>query len=242
MFCYANEIISDAQFDFRKGRSTVDAIYALMSIVQKYLNENKRLYVEYVDMLKCFDTINRHALWLKMYNLGIQGKKLRIIRDMCQKVKSCVKSCSSITEYFQYAVGLRQGEAMSPILFSLFVEDLELFLQDNIESGLLFDDVVLILLLFVDNMAILGKSPSELQRHLDVLYTYCESWGLTVNTSKTKVMVFRKRGRLQPTEHWTYNGQIIEVVNDFNYLGTVFNYTGNFNLNQEYLVGKALKA
>ena len=54
-------------------------------------------------------------------------------------------------------------------------------------------------------------------------------------------MVFRKRGRLLPTEHRTYNGSDIEVVDDFNYLGAVFHYTGNFNVNQEYLVGKALK-
>ena len=51
-FCNANTIISDAQFGFRKGYSTVDAIFILMSIVQNYLNENKRLYVIYVDMFK----------------------------------------------------------------------------------------------------------------------------------------------------------------------------------------------
>ena len=41
-FCEANATISDAQFGFRKGCSTVDAIYILISIVQKYINENKR--------------------------------------------------------------------------------------------------------------------------------------------------------------------------------------------------------
>ena len=55
-------------------------------------------------------------------------------------------------------------------------------------------------------------------------------------------MVFRKRGGLLPNESWTYNDQIIDVVDDFNYLGNIFNYTGSFNLNQEHLVGKALKA
>ena len=55
-------------------------------------------------------------------------------------------------------------------------------------------------------------------------------------------MVFRKRGGLLPNERWTYNGHDIHVVNDFNYLGVVFNYTGNFSLNQEHLIGKALKA
>ncbi|XP_052807677.1 uncharacterized protein LOC128236681 isoform X2 [Mya arenaria] len=91
-------------------------------------------------------------------------------------------------------------------------------------------------------MAIVGKSPEEIQQHLNRLLEYCNNWGLSVNILKTKNMVFRKRGGLLPSEHWTYNGQSIEVVNDFNYLGTVFNYTGNYALNQEHLTGKALKA
>ena len=43
-------------------------------------------------------------------------------------------------------------------------------------------------------------------------------------------------------ENWSYNNNILEVVDNFNYLCTIFNYTGNFSLNQEYLAGKALKA
>ena len=54
--------------------------------------------------------------------------------------------------------------------------------------------------------------------------------------------LFFKRGGLLNNESWSYKGDNIEVVNDFNYLGTVFNYTGTFALNQETLVGKGLKA
>ena len=153
-----------------------------------------------------------------------------------------MKSCASYSDYFSYAVGLRQGEVMSPILFSLFVEDLELYLQDSINTGLSIDDIVLIMLLFADDMAILGKSPQEVQCHSNNLYLYCNAWGLKVNTSKTKIMVFRKRGGVHQDETWTYNGHTIEVVDNFNYLGTVINYTGSYTLNQEHLVGKALKA
>ena len=135
---------------------------------------------------------------------GTQGKIFLIVRDMYQKVKSCVKSLSSFSDYFSYAVGLRQGEVMSPLLFSIFVEDLELFLQNNIDSGLQLDDIVLILLLFADDMAIVGKSPEEIQNHLDNLYTYCNTWRLKVNIDKTKIMLFfLKRGGLLPTEKWT---------------------------------------
>jgi hypothetical protein len=51
-------------------------------------------------MMKCFDSIYRNALWLKMYKLGIKGKLLRIIRDMYQKVKSCVKSLKALNVLF----------------------------------------------------------------------------------------------------------------------------------------------
>ena len=127
-------------------------------------------------------------------------------------------------------------------MVSLFLEDLhvELYLQNRAESGLLID-IILTILLFADDMVILGKSPEELQYHLDLLHTYCSNWGLEVNAEETKIMVFRKRGRLLRGEHWTYNNQEIEVVDEFNYLGTIFQYTSNFSSNTEYIVGKALK-
>ena len=91
-------------------------------------------------------------------------------------------------------------------------------------------------------MVVFGKTPEELQVNIDRLYDYCNTWGLEVNINKTKTMVFRKRGELKNNERWIFNGQFLESVDNFNYLGTVFNYTGTFNLNQEYLSGKALKA
>jgi hypothetical protein len=69
----------------------------------------------------------QNALWVKLYNLGVQGKLLRIKRDMYNKVKSCVRSCNDFSSYFEYAKGLRQEEIMSEVLFSLLVVDLVLF-------------------------------------------------------------------------------------------------------------------
>jgi len=50
-----------------------------------------------------------------------------------------------------------------------------MFLQDNIECGLNIDDIVLTLLLFADDMAILAKTPEDLQISLDILHTYCSN-------------------------------------------------------------------
>ena len=76
---------------------------------------------------------------------------------MYLRVKSCVRSCNNYSEFFQYAVGLRQGEVLSPILFSFFIEDLELYMQKNLDSFIEFDEMILILLLFADDMVIIGK-------------------------------------------------------------------------------------
>ena len=90
-------------------------------------------------------------------------------------------------------------------------------------------------------MAIIAKSPQELQENLDNLHEYCEKWGLQVNEAKTKIMVFRKRGKLKGDERWYYNGTLLDLTDDFNYLGCIFHYTGTFDSHVEHVVGKSLK-
>jgi len=85
-------------------------------------------------------------------------------------------------------------EIISPILVSSFLEDLKLFLQGNTNSVSLINDIVLIILLFADDMAIFGNNPEDLQNNLSLLRDYCNIWRLEVNGDKTKIMVFRKKG------------------------------------------------
>ena len=56
-FCHENNAISDAQFAFVKGRSIVDAMFILLSVIQICLNNNKRLYCSFVDFTKAFDSV-----------------------------------------------------------------------------------------------------------------------------------------------------------------------------------------
>ena len=220
----------------------MDAVFILHALVQQFLNNNKRLYCAFVDFRRAFNSFNRNNLWYKLSTLGINGKILQVIRDMYNKCKACVRVYNDHSEFCNITIGLLEGEVMSPQLFALFIQDMELSLIDSEENGLRFDDLIIISLFFADDMVIFGKSTSELQRNLNNLYEYCTKWNLEVNTDKTKIIVFRKRGPTRHDECFTYNNEKIETVNDFNYLGTVFNYTGNFNLNQEYLTGKGLKA
>ena len=113
-------------------------MFALLSVVQHYLNNNKRLFVAFIDLKTCFDSIFRNALWFKLHKSYIKGKLLRVIYNMYSHVKSCVKYCNKFSDFLKYAVGVRQGEVISPMLVSLFLEDLEMFLQGNTNSGIFF--------------------------------------------------------------------------------------------------------
>ena len=147
---------------------------------------NKRLYCAFVDLKRAFDSINRNCLWYKIYRLGLNGKLLRVIKDMYTKVKSCVRVNNSYSDFFDNYIGLMQGEIISPIMFAMFLEDLELFLQDPNHSGIQIDDLMLVILLFADDQIVFGDSPLDLQCKLNRLKEYCDSWGLEVNCTKTK--------------------------------------------------------
>ena len=131
-----NNFISDAQFGFRKGKSTVDAAFVLHNLIDHVLSQKLRLHCAFIDLQKAFDSVYRNALWFKLFNMGIDGKILQTFRAMYAVVKSCVKSCNKYSDFFEISIGLRQGLNNSPALFALFLEDLELFLQDTNTSGL----------------------------------------------------------------------------------------------------------
>ena len=80
-----------------------------------------------MDFKKAFDTVWRVGLWQKLVKNDISGKILKVIYNMYNCIKSCVKQNDQISGFFSCDVGVRQGENLSPFLFSLFLADLEDF-------------------------------------------------------------------------------------------------------------------
>ena len=124
----------------------------------------------------------------------------------------------------------------------MYLNDLEQELEVKGASGIEIGMVKLFLLLYADDIVIFGKTPEELQKSLDILEAYCSRWKLTVNTNKTKIVVFRRGGRLPTNLEFKYNGNLIEIVNKFSYLGIVFTSGGSSFETQKTLSGQALKA
>ena len=237
-----NDVITDAQFGFRPGYGTVDAIFVLNSIISQTLNNKKRLYCAFVDFQTAFDSINRCKLWYKLSKIGIKGKMLRIIHNMYSNVKSCVTVRGFNSEYFKSSLGLMQGEVLSPILFSLYVNDFE---KEFISSNCLpyeLGPLNLFLLLYADDMILFSDSVEGLQRELNALHECSKSWDLTVNIKKTKIVIFRKSVTINENERFYIGECDLEIVDSFNYLGLCFYYNGRYTQAEKQLSSQARKA
>ena len=235
-----NDILYEGQYGFRSGRGTVDCLFILHSLIELLLAKGKKLYVAFIDYEKAYDYLSRAALWLKLINSGVSFKFIRIYKDMYSKLKLTVKNDRS-KRYFDSKAGVVQGESTSPLLFSIFVNDLEHSLNDT-DIGTHVQDILIKILLFADDMAIFSETREGLQKGLDNLADYCLKWGIKVNTKKTKVVVFRKGGQLGRDDTWQYLGQNVEVVPFFKYLGCFLSSGGSFAKCIQELTNSARRA
>ena len=235
-------IYVEAQAGFRKGMGTTDSIFILNSLITHSINQNERLYCAFVDFTKAFDFVVRDILWFKLIRLGVRGKMLNIIKSIYSSVKSRVKHDNTLSEPFTCNIGVRQGECLSPFLFAMYVNDFEAELAVKGIEGINIGMLNLYILLYADDIILLGKTPEDLQKALSVLEEYCMRWKLKVNTDKTKIMIFRKGGRIPNNINFIYKNESIEIVNKFCYLGIVFTSGGSCFEAQKTLAGQAQKA
>ena len=232
-------IYVEAQYGFRSGRGTVDCLFILHSAITSFINDNKALYTFFVDFSKAFDRVVYENLWFKMLKLGVNGKILNIVKSMYDCVRTKVFTNGIKSDPFYCTLGVRQGECLSPFLFSMYVNDLEQQLSVP-GGGVDIGHFKLFLLMYADDVVIFADSPDSLQKQIDELYKFCQKWKLKVNLDKSKVLVFRKGTRL-PRPQWKYGNFLLTVTNKIPYLGVMLTNNGLFAQAQKTLAEQANK-
>uniref|UniRef100_A0A667XGE4 ribonuclease H n=1 Tax=Myripristis murdjan TaxID=586833 RepID=A0A667XGE4_9TELE len=191
---------------------------------------------------------NVYALWFRLQNVGITGRIYNVIVNMYNHIKSCVFMDGAKSDFFVSLTGVRQGENLSPILFALFINDLEEYLfQNKCEPASCGDNIIdsyikILVLLYADDSIAMATSKEGLQKAIDHMCCFCKKWKLKINSSKTKVTVFGRHKTDVKNCHFFCDGEVLEAVHSFKYLGVVFNFNGSFKIAIEDLHKRASRA
>ncbi|XP_053394824.1 uncharacterized protein LOC123524463 [Mercenaria mercenaria] len=156
-------------------------------------------------------------------------------------MKLHIKINNKVTNWFDCMTGVKQGDNISPTIFSIFINDLVKEVND-LDLGFDLGERKVSMLLYADDIVMFAKTKEDLQSMLNVLHNWCKRWRVLINTDKSKCMHFRKGRTAQTDQIFTVGGNVLEMVETYKYLGVTFHYKGNFSINAEILAKGAGRA
>ena len=116
--------ISKQQYGFMLGKETIDAMFALRMLMEKYREGQRELHCVFVDLEKAYDRFAREELWYCMRKSGIQEKYVQLVQNMYEESETVVRCAVETTESFKAKIGLHQGSALSPFLYAVIMDRL----------------------------------------------------------------------------------------------------------------------
>jgi len=210
------EILSEEQAGFRASRSTIDQIFTLRQLAEKYVDFSRELFVCYIDFRKAFDSVWRKGLWKVMRRLGYSEKIVRVLESLYRETFSAVRVGADITEWFETIVGVLQGCVLSPLLFNIFLELIMAISLSEVKAGAVMNGLVINNLRFADDIAAIAESEEDLQEIVSKIIIESSLMGMVVNAEKTEV----QHVGLEKTEvKINVEGRQLKQVEEFVYLG-----------------------
>ena len=236
-----NNLFQEQQAGFRSNSRTTNHAFTLNEISQQYLKRNKKLYCCFVDFKAAFDSIWREGLWFKfLARYGIGGNYLQLLIDMNDDIVNRVKLHNGFTQFFSTSIGVKQGDNLSPTLFALFLNDLPKLFSDTDQPARLGAEKYSCMM-YADDLVLISETEKGLQSAVKKLEAYCWRWRLTVNITKTKVLVFNKGGKMNPITI-NFGTNKLENVKQYEYLGILFTNSGSMVPAMEQQYRKGMKA
>ena len=176
-----NELLPESQHGFRKQRGCLTQLLQHMDDVFKELNSGNEVDVIYLDYSKAFDKVNHAILLAKLEKIGIRGKVLDWIRDFLSGRFQTVIVEGEKSSFQPVKSGVPQGTVLGPILFIIYVADLERRIQHS-KVGTFADDTKLKKPICSVNSAL------ELQEDLNSVVEWSDSNSMALHEEKFEVL------------------------------------------------------
>ena len=216
-----NRELPDVQTGFRKSRGTKDQIANIHWIIKKVREFQKNIYFCFIDCAKAFDCVDDNKLWKTLEEMGISDHLTCLLRNLYADQEATVRTEHETTDWFQIGKGVRQGCILSPCIFNLNAE----YIMRNVgleeaQAGIKIAGRNINNLRFADDSSLMKES-KELKSLLMKAKEESEKVGLKLNIQKTKIMASG------PITSWEIDGETVETVSDFIFLGSKITADGD---------------
>lgn len=223
------------QAGFRSGFSTADHLQALNQIIEKMEEFNLPLYIAFVDYKKAFDFLEHASVFQALVNQGVETKYVRLLKTIYSQSTAKVKT-EKVGQTFTLGRGVKQGDPISPKLFTCVLEEIFRKLQWSSKCGITVNGRRLTNLRFADDVVLFATSHKQLQQMLRELNEISKSTGLEMNFSKTQLMTNKAPIPIK------LEGTELNYVDEYIYLGQLVSLTSRMEKEIKRRVTQAWKA
>jgi len=218
------------QFAYLAHRSSTQAVLSLVETIQRNTLSHGITGVLFFDFTDAFGSVNRTKLIYKLINnFGISGRLLLYLVNFLSGRQARINVNDLIGDWIKSERGTSAGTVLGALLFLSYVQDTPRCIRPKFADDLVGSTVA----------KDLATVQAMLQTALDELSAWSDTWEMTLNTSKTKVMLF---GSSSGTVNLTLHGEAVEQVDCIKYLGVWLDKNLTFLQQAEYAVSKATKA
>ena len=210
--------IYELQYGFRARHSTNHCLLDLTENIRKTIDKNEYAVGVFVDLQKAFDTVDHNILLSKLSHYGIRGVSLNWFRSYLSNRSQFVTINGKNSETEPMSYGVPQGSVLGPLLFLIYINDLNQSIKYSTTRHFADDT----------NLLLTNSSLKQLKKHLNIDLSLMSNWlkanKISLNVSKTELLIFRHPNkqinyklkvkldgkRLYPSEFVKYLGLLID--------------------------------
>ena len=229
-----HSLFSMQQYGFRPGHSTELAALRLVDQLNKQMDKMNTPINIYIDLSKAFDTLDHGILLAKLNYYGVHGTEYKLFQNYLDGRYQYVDYNGSKSEICSISTGVPQGSILGPLLFIIYINDLPQVSQ-------IFD-----MLMYADDTTLICNldevlDETSLNLELNKINEWMSSNKLSLNTKKTKFMIFHTAQRHVAYPSLYLNNVDIERVTQFNFLGLILNSQLTWKNHTEHISTKISK-
>jgi hypothetical protein len=228
----AHDFISVDQSAYLKDHSTQTSLHRVNEDWLEAMNHGQLIGACFLDISKCFDTIDNELLLLKLSKYGIRGSEHKWFESYFMNRGQCVNHVT-LSDSLQVDLGVPQGSILGPLLFLLYTNDLSTVIGDA-SCNCFADDTVIY---------VCGDTVAEVRSKLQACVQRIEQWyninRLVVNASKSFIMLLGTEQRLKRIDDdeffITFGKQSLDSQSVVTYLGIQVDRNLNWDSHLVYL-------